>query len=141
MAKLICYPAGHYFYTLGQRARLGGLSSPHYVVSKCPERNTVTVAQGAAHPALYTHSFLATPPHWIHESHDLQNQSKQCQVRTNHGAKTTVPAELSLANSSGIIRVSTTLPLRAITAGQVYGASGSELKSQIVFCNAVCCVL
>lgn len=111
-------PVGHYFYTIGQRARLAGHALPYYVVLKCPQTNTVTVVQGPTHPALYTCSFLAGPPNWIHESHDLRHQSKQCLLRTNHQDQL-IGAQL-VQTDGGQLEVTTVSPLRAVTPGQVW---------------------
>ena len=57
--------AGHHLYTIGQRARIGGCLRPYFVVAKNSTDNTVTVAEGPTHPALYTHCFTTSQPHWI----------------------------------------------------------------------------
>lgn len=111
--QVIGHHKGHHFYTPGQRAGLAGHSLPYYVVAKCPKTNSVTVVMGPAHPALYTHSFLATSPHWICESHDLP---LRCLVRTNHQEQM-ARAELALT-SRGQLEVTATSPLRAVTPGQ-----------------------
>jgi len=59
------------FYTLGQRhgLRIGGVANrpdaPWYVVEKRVDRNTLVVAQGADHPALFTNVVIAADVHWI----------------------------------------------------------------------------
>lgn len=57
-------------YTFGQRARIGGQAEAAFVVGKDVANNTVVVASGPDHPALFTRSavagnvqyFLITPP-------------------------------------------------------------------------------
>lgn len=62
---------GLMFYTLGQRQglKIGGIKSaaekPWYVVAKNIVTNTLIVAQGEDHPALFTSTLLATQVHWI----------------------------------------------------------------------------
>ena len=54
-------------YTCGQRARLGGASVPWYVVGKDSRggSNSVYVAPGADHPALFTTSAAITRCFWV----------------------------------------------------------------------------
>ena len=55
------------FYTIGQGARLSGASEKWFVVDKIAESNTVLVAQGAHHPALFCDS-VSLPGHkfnWV----------------------------------------------------------------------------
>jgi tRNA-specific 2-thiouridylase len=63
--------AGLMYYTIGQRhglgigGRAGGSGEPWYVVGKDLARDTLIVAQGHEHPALYARTLLATELHWI----------------------------------------------------------------------------
>jgi tRNA-specific 2-thiouridylase len=61
---------GLMYYTLGQRQGLGigGAGEPWYVVGKDLVRNTLYVAQGGEHPALYRQSLTAGELHWIAEA-------------------------------------------------------------------------
>ncbi|KAG0592787.1 hypothetical protein KC19_1G280800 [Ceratodon purpureus] len=52
-------------YTHGQRAGISGVPKPFYVVGKNVENNTVFVAPGADHPALFCTSAVAGDPFWI----------------------------------------------------------------------------
>ena len=62
---------GLMYYTIGQRqglgigGRAGGSGEPWYVVDKDLSRDTLIVAQGRGHPALYTKELLAGELHWI----------------------------------------------------------------------------
>lgn len=62
---------GLMFYTLGQRQglKIGGMKNaseqPWYVVAKRTDTNTLLVAQGQDHPALFTDTLTATQVHWI----------------------------------------------------------------------------
>ena len=59
------------FYTIGQRqglgigGRTGGDGKPWYVAEKRLEDNTLVVAQGNDHPALWGRSLAASNTHWI----------------------------------------------------------------------------
>ena len=79
--KVIGRQKGHHLYTIGQRARIGGLSEAYYVVDKENNSNKVLLvrgpgymcysllylnqAKGRDHPALYTHRFTTAVPSWI----------------------------------------------------------------------------
>ena len=58
-------------YTIGQRQGLGiggrtdSSGEPWYVVDKDLARDTLIVAQGRNHPALYSRELLVGEPHWI----------------------------------------------------------------------------
>lgn len=56
---------GYALYTPGQRARMGGMRVPWYVVEKDAATNVVFVCEGSRHPALTTRSLITTPPSWI----------------------------------------------------------------------------
>lgn len=59
------------FYTLGQRGGIGiggqrgGSGEAWYVVGKRTADNTLVVAQGAEHPALYSRSLTTGPVNWL----------------------------------------------------------------------------
>jgi len=65
--KVIGEHIGLAYYTIGQRKGLGigGEGEAWFVVSKDIEANTLTIAQGTDHPALFSSSLLATEAHWI----------------------------------------------------------------------------
>jgi len=52
-------------FTIGQRARLSGSPQALYVVSKDASTNTIVVAPGHDHPALYADHFYAEAPSWL----------------------------------------------------------------------------
>ena len=62
---------GLIYYTIGQRqglgigGRAGGSGEPWYVVDKDLSRDTLIVAQGREHPALYARALMASELHWI----------------------------------------------------------------------------
>jgi tRNA-specific 2-thiouridylase len=72
--KIIGKHDGLMFYTLGQRQglKIGGLKNtleePWYVVAKNIPENTLIVAQGHNHPALFTNKLETHDIHWIHDT-------------------------------------------------------------------------
>lgn len=61
------YHDGLMYHTLGQRKGLGigGAGEPWFVVGKDLETNTLIVAQGREHPALYSHGLEASGLSWV----------------------------------------------------------------------------
>ena len=61
------YHDGLMFHTLGQRKGLGigGAGEPWFVVDKDLAANTLIVAQGKDHPALYSHGLEAVDVNWV----------------------------------------------------------------------------
>jgi tRNA-uridine 2-sulfurtransferase len=55
------------FYTIGQRKGLniGGAGDAWFVVGKDVARNVIVIEQGAAHPALFTQTVVATDLTWV----------------------------------------------------------------------------
>ncbi|KAL5014557.1 hypothetical protein ScPMuIL_008827 [Solemya velum] len=49
--------SGTHYWTVGQRALIGGLRHAYFVVDVCPDTRTVTVAPGTDHSALFTDYF------------------------------------------------------------------------------------
>jgi tRNA-uridine 2-sulfurtransferase len=105
------------FYTLGQRGGIGiggmqsGSGEPWYVVAKRPTDNTLIVAQGQNHPALFcrelstsTVNWLATPP---------TNGAVTVRLRYRQADQ---PAQIVHSGNGVIITPSD--PQRAVTPGQ-----------------------
>jgi tRNA-specific 2-thiouridylase len=71
------------FYTIGQRKGLGigGPGDAYFVVDKDPINNTVTVAQGTDHPALYKSELIAEAPSWIAEKPEFP---KKCRAKIRY---------------------------------------------------------
>lgn len=69
---------GQCFYTIGQRKGLGlgGPGGPWFVVGKDADTNTVFVAEGDDHPALYGKSLVANEIHWINQAPLFPLQAK-----------------------------------------------------------------
>jgi len=79
-------------YTHGQRARVGGLGGRWYVAEKCLETDTLFMCEGAAHPALLTHTLEVGEAAWISGSPPCQLDSRAspsalvCSARVRHRA-------------------------------------------------------
>lgn len=110
---------GLMYYTLGQRQGLGigGVKGfpeePWFVVEKDLARNTLRVAQGTDHPALYTDTLLATQVHWINGQPSLP---LNCTAKTRY-RQPDQSCEVHATDNGGL-RVSFTKPQRAVTPGQ-----------------------
>ena len=61
---------GAYYFTIGQRKgmEIGGPGEAWYVIGKNVKTNTVIVAQGKNHPALFSYSLVASNPSWIDQA-------------------------------------------------------------------------
>lgn len=106
------------FYTIGQREglKIGGASRPYFVVSKDAETNTLYVAMGQDHKALYNDELKLENLHLINEATDivsLTGQKLQASIRYRHK-----PAPCKIEIEDGKIEVEFDKPQRAITSGQ-----------------------
>ena len=76
--------------TAGQRARIGGLPKPYFVVGKSTEEkgsSKVYVCEGGDHPALLTNWCVIKDIHFVHEDDtDALNSSQQVRVKTRYAS-------------------------------------------------------
>ncbi|XP_022109720.1 mitochondrial tRNA-specific 2-thiouridylase 1-like isoform X2 [Acanthaster planci] len=81
--KVIGKHEGHFIYTVGQKAKIGGMKEKWFVVDKVPSSNEVIVAPHTNHPALFCETMLTGPVHWIREAPRqlLQEQMIDCDFR------------------------------------------------------------
>ncbi|KAF9227589.1 5-methylaminomethyl-2-thiouridylate-methyltransferase [Gyrodon lividus] len=63
--KQVAAHQGLWSYTIGQGAKIGGLPQRMFVVKKDPETNTIFIAPGADHPALYFKNICVSDFSWI----------------------------------------------------------------------------
>ncbi|MFA6603494.1 MAG: tRNA 2-thiouridine(34) synthase MnmA [Patescibacteria group bacterium] len=102
-------------FTIGQRHGLDlGGGDPYFVVEKDPLRNTVVVARGAAHPALFAKLLLAGDEHWI--SGRAPRLPLRCEARIRY-RQPLQRAEVRRVESGGLL-VRFAAPQRAVTPGQ-----------------------
>lgn len=117
--ELLGEHVGLAFYTLGQRGGIGiggrqqGTGDPWYVVGKRPADNTLLVAQGDHHPALFSRQVRTAPVNWLAEP---PPDGGEVTVRLRY-RQTDQPARLTHLADTGVHIV----PLeaqRAVTPGQ-----------------------
>ena len=104
------------YYTIGQRKGLGigGKGEAWFVISKDIETNTLTVAQGTDHPALFADSLTA------HECHLISGNAPPlpllCTAKIRYRQED-VSCKATIT-STGKLYVRFRTPQRAITPGQ-----------------------
>lgn len=108
---------GTWFYTIGQRHSVGifGGGLPYYVAEKDLEANTLWVASGRDHEALFQNDFIITDTNWLAEpSEALAKESKlSVQIRYRHPP---IPCWLTVTGQS--LQVTLVHPALAVTPGQ-----------------------
>ncbi|XP_053440862.1 mitochondrial tRNA-specific 2-thiouridylase 1 isoform X3 [Nycticebus coucang] len=110
---------GWFLYTLGQKAKIAGLSEPWYVVEKDGAKGNVFVAPRTDHPALYRDLLRTSRVHWITEEPPAQlvrDKMMECHFRFRH-QMALVPCVLTL-NQDGTVWVTAVKAVRALTLGQ-----------------------
>ncbi|KAM5172952.1 mitochondrial tRNA-specific 2-thiouridylase 1 [Mantella aurantiaca] len=110
---------GWFLFTLGQRAKIGGLQDAWFVVDKDVSAGEVFVAPCTDHPALYRDVLRTDRVHWICEAPPaelVRNTMMECHFRFQH-QMALVPCVLTL-NQDGTVWVTLAKPLRALTPGQ-----------------------
>lgn len=111
---------GLMFYTLGQRQGLhiGGLKNrteaPWYVVDKRIESNTLIVAQGKDHPALYKSTLIASHLHWIQGTPPALPFKTQAKIRYRQSDQ----ACMIYSFNENQVKIDFKEPQRAVTPGQ-----------------------
>ncbi|XP_008153638.2 mitochondrial tRNA-specific 2-thiouridylase 1 [Eptesicus fuscus] len=110
---------GWFLYTLGQRAKIGGLREPWYVVEKDGAKGDVFVAPRVDHPALYRDLLRTNRVHWIAEEPPaalVRDKMMECHFRFYH-QMALVPCVLTL-NQDGTVWVTAVKAVRALALGQ-----------------------
>lgn len=112
---------GLMYYTIGQRKGLGigGDNAydeqPWYVVDKDLANNTLIVAQGSQHPALFKAELIVTDCHWIAGKPPILPNACQAKIRYR---QTSQSCTLSAIDNTQHYHVVFTKPQRAVTPGQ-----------------------
>ncbi|CAI9545098.1 unnamed protein product [Staurois parvus] len=117
--KILGTHNGWFLFTLGQRARIGGLKDAWFVVDKDVSSAEVFVAPCTDHPALYRDLLRTDRVHWICEDPPaelVRNKMISCHFRFQH-QMALEPCVLTL-NQDGTVWVSLEKRLRALTPGQ-----------------------
>jgi tRNA-specific 2-thiouridylase len=108
------------FYTLGQRGGIGvggrrdSSGEPWYVVGKRMADNTLLVAQGEEHPALYTRNLATSAINWLCASPPPLDAGITVRLRYRQDDQ---PASVRLAGDGGV-HIEPHAPQRAVTPGQ-----------------------
>ncbi|XP_025875518.1 mitochondrial tRNA-specific 2-thiouridylase 1 isoform X2 [Vulpes vulpes] len=117
--KVLGTHKGWFLYTLGQRAKIGGLREPWYVVEKDGTKGDVFVAPRTDHPALYRDLLRTNRVHWIAEEPPaalVRDKMMECHFRFRH-QMAPVPCVLTL-NQDGTVWVTAVKAVRALALGQ-----------------------
>jgi tRNA-specific 2-thiouridylase len=107
------------FYTLGQRGGIGvggtrgGSGEPWFVVGKRPADNTLLVAQGENHPALFTTRLRTSRINWLCQA---PRPAGGLSVRLRYRQEDQ-PARVEPDRDGGVI-INPESPQRAVTPGQ-----------------------
>ncbi|KAG8577322.1 hypothetical protein GDO81_010141 [Engystomops pustulosus] len=118
--KILGTHKGWFLFTLGQRARIGGLRDPWFVVDKDVATGDIFVAPCTDHPALFRDLLRTDRMHWIAEEPPAElvnNKMMDCHFRFQH-QMALVPCVLTL-NQDGTVWATLVKPIRALTPGQV----------------------
>lgn len=115
--KTIGTHQGAAYYTIGQRHGLGlpGGDLPCYVVRIDIKKNTLIVARGEAHPALFKKELQCKKVNWI--SGVPPKKSFLCRARIRY-RQPLQSCRVSLGKKKGTYKVSFPKPQRAVTSGQ-----------------------
>ncbi|XP_028934414.1 mitochondrial tRNA-specific 2-thiouridylase 1 isoform X1 [Ornithorhynchus anatinus] len=110
---------GWFLFTLGQRAKIGGLKDPWFVVEKDALTGDIFVAPGRDHPALYRDLLRTNRVHWLAEEPPaplVRDKMMECNFRIRH-QMALAPCVLTL-NQDGTVWVTSVKPVRGLTPGQ-----------------------
>lgn len=101
---------GAVLFTVGERARIGGLNAPYYIAKK--EGNDLFLVQGQNHPLLFEDQLTAQQLHWIQP---LTNKSFRATAKIRYRQEDQ-PCTVTIKNDLLTAKFDT--PQRAITPGQ-----------------------
>jgi len=106
---------GSWFYTIGQRTRLGLSDGPWYVVAKNHEENTVTIARGMNAQARACACFFTGRPNWI----SGPPRDTRVSLKLRHGSKIVSATIKNFGSEQGErLRVDMDEPDRGVAPGQ-----------------------
>jgi tRNA-specific 2-thiouridylase len=114
--KIVGHHEGMAYYTIGQRKGIGigGAGEPWFVVGKNASTNTVYVAQGTDHPALYSDTLTASDISFVTDC--AKTFPIQCKAKIRY--RQTDQDCVIEQESNGILNIKFLHPQRAITARQ-----------------------
>ena len=117
-------------YTVGQSAGLGGMERRWYVVEKEATTDTVIVAEGNDHPALFCRELEVNELWWVCDN-PFRNLTPGSKISMRYRARQLQQlrrCEVELRGDAGVV-VRFDAPQRAITVGQIlalYAPNGAE---------------
>lgn len=118
--KVIGRHQGSAYYTIGQRHGLGlpGGDVPYYVAAIDMKKNTLIVARGEHHPALFKKKLMAKKVNWI--SGKVPEMPFTCKARIRYRQQLQTCRIDVISAKVGIYKLHVTFskPQRAITSGQ-----------------------
>lgn len=118
--RLLGQHLGLPFYTLGQRGGIGvggqrdGSGEAWYVVAKRISDNTLLVAQGSTHPALFSRQLVAGPVNWLCDSPPPLDVHTTVRLRYRQPDQ---PARVTV-REDGFLEITPQEAQRAVTPGQ-----------------------
>lgn len=113
--KLLGEHDGIHYWTVGQRARIGGTKKKMYILRKQPDQQTILLCSGGDHPGLYTNILYTENPHWISENPFEATTIFRCKFRFQHMDRL---IDCLVCRSLDGLFVKLAIPLRALTPGQ-----------------------
>ncbi len=118
--KTIAQHKGLFYHTIGQRKGLnigggfGDNENPWYVVDKIMSTQTLVVAQGKDHPALFKKQLTAKDMHWLSPE---KKQSFNASAKIRH-RQPDQQCTVNFDSKNNILHIEFAKAQRAITAGQ-----------------------
>lgn len=115
--KVVGRHEGFHQWTVGQRCRLHSFLKPYFVAAKNETTNSILVAKGTDHPALYSNIIYTQEPSWICPDPLGDHQQLQCEFRFQH-TKPLVDCTVEKTMDGPGLIVNLQESVRAITPGQ-----------------------
>ena len=124
--EIITTHNGFASYTIGQGAKLKGMSEKWFVVNKILYQNQtmgdIYVCQGNEHPLLYKNTCSSSHFSWVNDSvpNELlkKNDVLHCECRVRYRQEL-VKCVVTVKSDSGVVVVDFVEPLKAVAPGQV----------------------
>lgn len=108
---------GNYYYTIGQRPRVGGLPGGRwYIAKKHVNGNDILLVPGSDHPALYCERLWSSDFNWI--AGRPPDDIGEALIQIRHRMEP-VPGRVSIED--GRVRVDFEQPVGAVAEGQIVG--------------------
>ncbi|KAF8844544.1 5-methylaminomethyl-2-thiouridylate-methyltransferase [Paxillus ammoniavirescens] len=118
--KQVAAHQGLWSHTIGQGAKISGLPQKMFVVKKDPETNTIFVAPGTDHPALYVNNIHVSDFNWVWADSPPEEvlQTSGLKARMKYRHRMTDIACTVYHDDLGM-RIAFAEPQRAVAPGQI----------------------